>query len=214
MKNRTIAIANWALEHIAPMPHSKALAGDLSEELNSGRPLAWYWRQVFIALATAIFLKLRTFALPLAFSACWSTLYPLWQFSIWKTHAIQSFFHQWSALDLPYSAPSNIAQNLLPACTFVWLGLLIYLPLRSKRTQTPSALRLFGSFSLSLNVLLLAIIVFTGPLRVALSHLHPLTLQTFGLSSYYAPLVLSLLTAILTALPSTRGRNPTIRYTA
>ncbi|GGA72414.1 hypothetical protein GCM10011507_25060 [Edaphobacter acidisoli] len=211
---RSVAIASWVLEHVVPEPHGHALTGDLFEELNSGRSLRWYWRQVFIAAATGIFLKSRAFALPLAFSACWSTLFPLWQLSIWKAHFVQSAFHQWSALDWPYSAPTNIAQAILPACTFVWLGLLIYWPLRSTRTHAPSAPRLFGSLSLSLNVLLLAIVLFRGPLREVFSHLHLLTAQTLGLSSYYAPLVLSLLTAILTALPSTRGSNPTIPFTA
>lgn len=213
MKTKSVAIANWFLEHVAPMPHSSALAGDLSEELNSGRPLTWYWRQVSIAIATGIFLKSRVYALPIAFSACWSTLYPLWQLSIWKAHVIQSIFHQWSALDLPYSAPSTIAQGILPACTFVWLGLIIYCPLRSMRARIPSALRLLGSLSLSLNVLLLALVL-RGPFQELFSHLHLLTASAFGLSSYYAPLVLSMLTAILTALPSTRGRNPTIPFTA
>lgn len=213
MKTRSVAIANWILEHVAPMPHSNALAGDLFEELSSGRTLTWYWRQVSIAIATGIVLKSRAYALPLVFSACWSALYPLWQLSVWKAHFIQSIFHQWSALDWPYSAPTSIAQGILPACTFIWLGLIIYCPLRSTRARIPSVLRLAGSLSLSLNVLLLALVL-RGPFQEVFSHLHLLTAQTFGLSSYYAPLVLSLLTAILTALPSTRGRNPTIPFTA
>lgn len=212
MKTTSVAIASWLLEHIAPMPHSNALAGDLSEELSSGRSLRWYWRQVSIAIATSIFLYCRARALPLAFSACWSTLYPLWQTFIWKAHLIQSIFTRWSALDLPYSAPSTIAQGILPAFSFVLLGLLIYLPLRSARTHIPSALRLIGSLSLSLNVLLLTIVIFRGPLRELFSPFHLLT--AFGLSPYYAPVVLSLLTAILTALPSTRNRHPTKPSTA
>lgn len=212
MKAKSVAIASWFLEHIAPMPHSGALAGDLSEELSSGRSLRWYWRQVSIAIATGIFINFRSRAFPLAFSACWCTLYPLWQLSIWKAHFIQSIFTRWSALDWPYSAPSTITQGFLPAFSFVWLGLLIYWPLRSARTDTPSVVRLLGSLSLSLNVLLLTIVIFRGPFRELSSHSR--LFAAFGLSPYYAPLVLSLLTAILTALPSTRNRHPTNPTTA
>lgn len=43
-------LASWLLEHIRFRNADDALAGDLLEEFRHGRPVAWYWRQVFAAI--------------------------------------------------------------------------------------------------------------------------------------------------------------------
>ncbi len=48
------ALATRLLEMIASAPHGDALAGDLIEQYRQGRSRAWYWRQVFSALAVCL----------------------------------------------------------------------------------------------------------------------------------------------------------------
>jgi hypothetical protein len=46
--------AEWLLAHFAPGPLTDALAGDLAEEFLRRQSRAWYWRQVLIAVANAL----------------------------------------------------------------------------------------------------------------------------------------------------------------
>jgi hypothetical protein len=48
------AMATWLLEHLIPGGRTKELAGDLLEQFSQGRSVAWYWRQVFVALLVGL----------------------------------------------------------------------------------------------------------------------------------------------------------------
>jgi hypothetical protein len=207
----SIAFATWMLEHLTFGSPNAALSGDLLEEFQSGSSTSWYWRQVLSAIAVAAMSKSRTYALPLLFSAGWSVLYPVWWLSIAANHLTQIFFEQWSAHDWPYSTALNGIGQTIPAITFVWLGLVLYLMLRAERSHPVSRLRLFASLSISLNVLILASIGLWLPLNRAKAHLSYVAGKEFFLSSHLIaisiPLALSLFSAISVALSRTQERR-------
>lgn len=149
----SLAVATWMLEHLTPRPN-RALSGDLLEEFYSGRSLSWYWRQVISAIGTSFVGQSRTYALPLAFSGGWSVLYPIWQQAMARDAFLQGEFGRWSTLEWPYSALSAVGGAFLPAASFVWLGVFVYLGMRSRSAVRRSPLRILGGLSLSVNVLL------------------------------------------------------------
>lgn len=206
-----IPLATWMLDRLATKPHNNALSGDLLEELHAGRSASWYWRQVTSAIAISLVSRSRDYAAPLAFSACWSMIYPAWQLSIWRSPVTQSLFDRWSALDWPYSAAFTLGREILPALTFIWLGFFAYLLLRAFGAHKASGLRILGSLSLSLNVLLIATITLSVYLHSSGTDTNPLARQSVYLSPYHlalsVPLALSLLSAILTALPLQQHRT-------
>lgn len=53
------ALATWMLEHLLWGGGNEALAGDLLEEFQRRRSVAWYWRQVFGAIVTSFSNELR-----------------------------------------------------------------------------------------------------------------------------------------------------------
>ena len=207
----SVALATWMLEHFTPRPYSGALSGDLLEELDSGRSAGWYWRQVISAIAAGLLSRARRYALPLTFSVAWSVFYPAWQISLWRGQSAQALFSRWSALDWPYSALLLLGSGMFPAVTFVWLGLFVFVVLRTKMQQGAqelSGLRVLGSLSLSLNVLLLAtigLLGWSGPAgiqwgrEIFYASPHPPALSV--------PLALSLFASILAAQPPLRSRQ-------
>ncbi|HEV3037422.1 MAG TPA: hypothetical protein VHA33_06515 [Candidatus Angelobacter sp.] len=50
MKSNPPALATWLLDHFCAVANKDALAGDLLEQYQQGRPAAWYWRQVMTAI--------------------------------------------------------------------------------------------------------------------------------------------------------------------
>jgi hypothetical protein len=213
----SVTLATWILEHLTPEPYNEALSGDLLEELRSGRPVGWYWRQLIFAIGVGFFKKSRDYALPLFFSTCWSMLYPAWQLSILKNQFTQSMSDRWSALDWPYSASLELGSGILPAATFIWLGFFVYLVLRALRGDKPSGFRILGSLSLSLNVLLIVTIGLSRYLGSSATYPHPLARENFYLSPYHLaisiPLALSLFSALLSALPPPRKLQSTASFT-
>jgi hypothetical protein len=207
----SIAFATWMLEHLTFGPPNEALSGDLLEELQSGNSARWYWRQVLSAIAVAAFSRSRAYALPLLFSASWSLLYPVWWLSIAANRLTQTFFTQWSTHDWPYSSALNGVGQTIPAITFVWLGLFIYLSLRNEHGRVPSRLRLIASLSISLNVLILASIGVWLPLNRAEAHLSYVAGKELFFNSHLIaisiPLALSLFSAISVALSRSQGRR-------
>jgi hypothetical protein len=52
-------LATWILKHIQVGTTDDALAGDLLEEFQNGRSVAWYWRQVFAAILVGFASQVR-----------------------------------------------------------------------------------------------------------------------------------------------------------
>ena len=207
----SVAFATWILEHLTFGSPNEALSGDLLEEFQRGCSASWYWRQVSSAIVVSALSKSRAYALPLLFSAGWSVLYPMWWLSIAANRLTQIFFAQWSTHDWPYSTALNGVGQTIPAITFVWLGLFLYLTLRTEPHHPPSWLRLFASLSISLNVLILSTIGLWLPLNRAKAHLSYVASKELFLGSHLIaisiPLALSLFSAISVALSRTQERR-------
>jgi hypothetical protein len=200
-----VALATWMLEHLTFGAPNEALSGDLLEELEQGRSVGWYWGEVLCAIKVRAARGVQRCVLPLVFAAGWSTLYPMWQFVLWSRMLTPTMFEHWAAMDWPYNLSLELGSGMLPAVSFLWLGLLVYMGLFVRRLDWPSGLRVLGSLSLSLNVLLIATI---GSVQSLSGEMLLPRLDSSGLylSSRYAaidlPLGLSLFVAILTVLPA------------
>jgi hypothetical protein len=192
MKLLPIPLATRLLDHIAP----ESLSGDLLEELHSGRSQAWYWRQTLSAIAVALSTKSRTFLLPLAFSACWSSLYPAVSPILLHTLPLQALF----ARDWPYSSALQGIGSMAPVLLFLWIGFFLYLALRSPAIRL-SLPRLFASLSLSINVFFIACLLQPSVLS-RLDH-HPVSQAnpSAHLFALIVPSFVSLFSAILCMTP-------------
>ena len=200
----SVALATWMLEHLTFGSRKESLAGDLLEELQSGRSVGWYWRQALSAIAVSLSSKSRAYVLPLLFSAGWSTLYPaLWP-SILRSRLTQTILERMAERDWPYSSAMHGVSVTTPAAMFVWIGFFLYLTLRSQMGRQLSRLRLLVSLSISFNVLFIAII--GQRLRDSSIDLRDVSQKNFD-SHFVAisiPLALSLFSALVCALPSMR----------
>jgi hypothetical protein len=154
-----VGLATWMLEHLTVGRDNESLSGDLLEELRGGRSAGWYFRQVSMAMGIGVCEVIREYASPLVFSAYWSILFPLCHF-IGRNRLVHPAPGRWAALGWPYSTMLDLADGILPAVTFVWLGLLVYLLLllRLRRVNELSSFRVLLGLSTSLSVLLAATI--------------------------------------------------------
>jgi hypothetical protein len=204
------ALATWMLKHLT-FGGSEALVGDLLEEFLGGRSLRWYWRQVLCAIGIGVCGKSRDYAFPLLFSAAWSMLYPAWWLSIVRIWSSQTLFERWTTIDWPYSTALHGIGQIIPAAAFVWLGFFVFLTLRTGMAHELSRLRLFGSLSISLNVLLITTIGLWMHLRSSGMNVSYVARENFYSGSHLIaigiPLTLSLLSAISFALSGTRRRR-------
>jgi len=209
---RIIWVATWMLEHLNFGRDNEALSGDLLEEFRGGRSTGWFCRQVLMAIWVGLGAWAREFALALVFSAGWSTLYPLWRF-LGRNWLFRVVPDRWIGLGWPYSTVMDLSDGILPAITFVWLGLLVYLTLRSQVMRSKglvvSPVRLFLGLSSSLSVLLVATIGLLLQLKHPVIDVKYVTDETFysmfHLFAIRVPLALSLLVAVLWAVPGTTG---------
>lgn len=201
-----VALATWMLEHLTFGRDHESLSGDLLEELSAGRSAGWYLRQVSMAIGVEVCESIREYIAPLIFSAGWSTLYPLWQFM-----GRNRFIHpdQWVKLGWPYSTMLYLAEGILPAITFVWLGLLVYLLvlLQLRRVAELSSFRILMGLSTSLSVLLSATMGLAYHLKSPVINVQYVATEDFyslfHISSINISLTFSLLAAILSLLPHT-----------
>jgi len=155
---RSVGLANWMLQHCTFGCYDESLAGDLLEELRAGRSVGWYWRQAISAIAVALSNKSRTYVSPLVFSAGWSMLYSaLWPFLL-DSRAARTIVHRMAAYDLPYSTAWRDVAALTPVVLFIWIGFFVYLTVFGPIGSKPETMRLLGSLSISLNVLLVVTI--------------------------------------------------------
>ena len=204
---QSITVATWMLEHLAFGSDDEALSGDLLEELHSGRSAAWYWRQVLSAIGAGILRRSGTYALPLLFAAAWSTLYPAWR-AIGRVPLTQSIYERWASLDWPFSTSLTIVNGIVPAATFIWLGFFIYLMSRREMAHGMTGLRLLGSLSIALNVLL----VTTIALAYSGINVRSVPRENFlanpHLVAINIQLALGLFSAIVCALRQARRQHP------
>jgi hypothetical protein len=70
------ALATWLVEHLVPGNRNEALAGDLLEQFGQGRSVAWYWRQVLVAILTGFLMEWRILAWAAMVTVCWA--FPLY----------------------------------------------------------------------------------------------------------------------------------------
>ena len=57
--SRPPVLATWLLEHLRFSNTDEVLAGDLLEDFQHGRSVAWYWRQVFAAILVGFIREVR-----------------------------------------------------------------------------------------------------------------------------------------------------------
>ena len=100
-------LAAWLFEHLTRREHHEALAGDLLEEYSRRQSDAWYWRQVFAAIAANFSTELRSrwvsvvFALVVCGTVPWNQLFHNARF--------QSFLYSGIQLSWPASFLAGIA---------------------------------------------------------------------------------------------------------
>jgi hypothetical protein len=206
--NMAVALATWMLEHLTFRRDHESLSGDLLEELGNGRSVSWYLRQVSMAIGIGVCESFREYIAPLVFSAAWSTLYPLWR-HMGRNRFIHQTPDQWVTLGWPYSTMMDLAEGILPAVTFVWLGLLVYLLvlLQLRRAGELSPFRITMGLSASLSVLLSATMGLSYYLKSPMINVQNVATEgfysLFHISSINIPMTFSLLAAILSVLPHT-----------
>jgi hypothetical protein len=202
------AIAGWLLEHFTFGLDSEALAGDLREELQSGRSANWYRRQVMAAIAVGIIKKSRDYALPMLFSIAWSIFYPAWQLCLtWLLCVTQFMPERWTAIDWPYSTALHGIGELTPALLFLWLGLFVYLMLRTERASGFSKLRLLASLSISLNIFLITAIALWIHLKFSGMGLGDMANKNLLLNSHLTAICIALAAGLFSAIASVLPRQ-------
>jgi hypothetical protein len=151
---RSVGLANWMLTHCTFGCYDESLIGDLLEELRAGRSVVWYWRQVISAIAVAVSNRSRAYVAPLMFSAGWSMLYSaLWPFLL-DSRAVHRIVHRMTAYDLPFSTAWSGVGALAPVVLFIWIGFFVYRAVFDPMGSKSGTMRVLGSLSISLNVLL------------------------------------------------------------
>jgi hypothetical protein len=202
-----IALATWMLEHLTFGSTNESLAGDLLEELRSGRSAGWYWRQALSAIVVSLSSRSRAYVLPLVFSTGWSFLYPaLWP-SIMSSRPAQTMLERMAAHDWLYSSFLQVVRGVLPAMMFVWIGFFVYLMSRNQMVRQLTTLRVLVSLSLSFNVFFVATIGqhLIQPIALGRNVPQESSNSTFVTSS--VPLALSLFSALVCGLPALRRRR-------
>ena len=119
--SKHILLARCLLEHLHIGPYAESLAGDLEENLRAGRSARWYWRQVLSAIGMDALTLLRAYAVPVVFSAGWSTLYPAWMVA-GRGGRMQAMLERSTS----YSTSLDLASGIIPALVFLWLGFFLY----------------------------------------------------------------------------------------
>lgn len=112
-------LAEWMLENLIPASErDEALAGDLAEQLHSGRSDAWYRRQAAAAVATGWTQYLSRRGAMLVFALLWSTLAPAWYVLV---NGIVDSHDLWNG-SWPLALVAWIGLN----AAFLWSGLIVY----------------------------------------------------------------------------------------
>ncbi len=197
---KSVALATWMLERFTFGPHGEAMSGDLLEELQQGRSVRWYWRQVVAAIGVGLANKCRSYAQPLAFSIGWSMFYPAWWLYIERSQFVVATFARGLALDWPFSSSLKLVEGILPMVMFLWFGFFVYLTSHPKTLRGLSPFRLLRSLSISLNVLLVCFILHFMPSAADVKNVTRESLYgNLPLITLSVALALSLMSAIVSA---------------
>jgi len=139
------AIAVWLLRHFTLGEANEALAGDLLEELRSGRSAGWYWRQVLAAISISWRRDAMNLSSAAVFAALWATVTPVWLLVV--AHVEQKFqFHAriWP-MEWPWSTVLDLGTLLAANLLYILAGIGLYLALdMSLRRDLHVALLLRG----------------------------------------------------------------------
>jgi hypothetical protein len=141
-------IATRMLEHLTLGAYNDALAGDLLEQFRSGRSdrtSAWYWRQVFVAIAVGCFREILNNRNLMLFAILWSMVSPAW-IVITANAAVytRAYGLMWH-MDWPWSSICAIALSLAMSLAFIWSGMALYLIPRMTVTRSFNTRRLARS---------------------------------------------------------------------
>jgi hypothetical protein len=125
------ALATWILEHLALGIDKDALAGDLLEEFRHRRSVAWYWRQVLMAIFLGFSKQLgrqwRAAGFALAWTVGSAIALPVLYRSMYQTSQFQSMFGWASMHDFPESIIVFMSLQMSPVFLLWWFGLAFYL---------------------------------------------------------------------------------------
>lgn len=213
-------IATWMLEHLTLGRKDEALAGDLLEEFRRGRPSAWYWRQVLVAVVVGFAGELRTQWTAIVFTTLFVIPVPAyWMLTVDKVMSNPLFARRWH-LEWPFSTICDQFLFWGSHLIYIWCGLIIYFLLFSLATRTVDLNRLARSLWKSAFVF---VVVYIG--LVALFALLPenaayaidwrhITALSAILDPHFLafrlPFFFTLLLSIWTALPYSNHRSTSV----
>ena len=95
------ALATWMLEHLLLGGRNDALAGDILEEFQRRRSVAWYWRQVLFAIFVSISEALRVHRLALSFQVVFAATW-VWV-SAYCDATVHRYFFAWALAHYHYA---------------------------------------------------------------------------------------------------------------
>lgn len=162
-------LAAWMLNHLTPPARDEALAGDLLEDFRAGRSSAWYWRQVFAAIA---FQWLRTLAdhkSALFFAAAWSLLSPAWQLILRRLDHAGALTGPLWRLPWPWSTVCAFGAGFFEGLIFLWTGVLLCLVPLAPALRNINLRRIARALALSIPAFVIpsageiALILLTAP---------------------------------------------------
>jgi hypothetical protein len=121
------ALATWMLEHLALGLDEAALAGDLLEEFRHRRSVAWYWRQVLMAIFVGFSKEFGRQWRAAGFALAWTfnaaiVLPVLYQSGHFQGLQGWAIMHDW-----PESIVLSISLFMFPQFLMWWFGLGFYL---------------------------------------------------------------------------------------
>jgi hypothetical protein len=121
------AMATWFLEHLLLGGKNESLAGDLLEEFNRRHSVAWYWRQVLVAIGVSLSQELHSQLAAIGFAALLTVAVPL----LWRWLRSVGLSAQF-----PYSFGGGVGHEinvmaiyLAPGVVIAWVGLALYMAL-------------------------------------------------------------------------------------
>ena len=124
--DRPPRIATWLLEHLAPGPRNESLAGDLLEELRSGRTAGWYWRQAIDAIVIACSRQFLNHATAMLYAMVWTTLVPAWLRAIGSIEQRFNLSQRFGQMDWPWSILFDWGLLLAANLFFLGAGIAIF----------------------------------------------------------------------------------------
>jgi hypothetical protein len=139
------ALATWLLEHVVPGDRSEALAGDLLEQFGQGRSVAWYWRQVLVAIFLGFWKELHVLWVAAGFTIVWIfAASPRWLIYIFRSRPFQALFGWSVTLKWPARGTFEIATFITLYAVPLFFSLAIYLLARRRLGLRRLALGLSG----------------------------------------------------------------------